>query len=96
MTICDYHLTMISVTVARLKARLSEYLRMVREGRPVTVLNRDTPIARIVPLRERGGVLRILRPKPGATALRDVALPPPLPLDVDPVDLLLEDRESGR
>ena len=30
--------------------RLSEYLRAVRGGRVVTVLDRDTPIARITPV----------------------------------------------
>ena len=33
------------VGVAALKARLSEYLREVRRGRTVIVVDRDTPIA---------------------------------------------------
>ena len=37
------------VGIAELKARLSEHLRAVRKGRTVTVLDRDTPVARIVP-----------------------------------------------
>jgi len=40
---------MISVRIAELKNRLSEYLRAVRRGETLTVTDRDTPIARIVP-----------------------------------------------
>jgi len=38
-----------TVGIADLKARLSEYLRAVRKGRTLTVLDRGTPVARIVP-----------------------------------------------
>ena len=41
------------VGIAALKARLSEHLRAVRKGRTITVLDRDTPVARIVPLTAR-------------------------------------------
>ncbi len=38
-----------TVGIADLKARLSEHLRAVRKGRSVTVLDRSTPVARLVP-----------------------------------------------
>ena len=38
-----------TVTVAELKARLSHYLREVREGRSFTVLSRDIPVATLGP-----------------------------------------------
>jgi prevent-host-death family protein len=96
MTIRDYLLVMKSVRIAELKARLSEYLRAVRRGDTVTVLDRETPIARIVPHPgPRGGML--VRPRrPDAPALGDVALPPPLRVGVDAVALLLEERQGGR
>jgi prevent-host-death family protein len=50
MTTVGYDVTMNGVRVADLKSRLSEYLRKVRRGRSITVLDRDTPIARIQPL----------------------------------------------
>ena len=40
---------MSDVRIAELKARLSEHLRSVRNGSTLTVLDRDTPVARIVP-----------------------------------------------
>ena len=76
------------VRIADLKARLSEHLRYVRRGHVVTVLDRDTPVARLVPVEPRVG-LTIRRPA-------DVPLPPPLRLPLDPVSLLLDDRRAER
>jgi len=83
------------VRIAELKARLSEYLRAVRRGDSVTVFDRDEPIARIVPYRSSGSV-RIRLPARSAPRLKDIPLPPPLPMKTDIVKLLLEDRERGR
>ena len=41
-----------TVRVAKLKAHLSEHLRIASSGEEVLVLDRNTPIARIVPLAE--------------------------------------------
>jgi prevent-host-death family protein len=40
---------MSDVGIADLKARPSEHLRVVRNGATLTVLDRNTPVARIVP-----------------------------------------------
>jgi prevent-host-death family protein len=92
----DYHVTMIGVRVADLKSRLSEHLRKVRAGRSVTVLDRNTPIARIVPYEEEGASLTIRHPVPGASSLKQIPLPPPLKLHRDVVALLLEERQGER
>ena len=84
------------VQIAALKARLSEYLRRVRRGRTVTVLDRQTPVARIVPYSSEVMALKIRAPLPGAPRLQDVPLPPPLETDVDIVALLLEERQGER
>ena len=39
-----------TANVCELKARLSDYLAEVRSGRTVTIFNRNTPIARLVPI----------------------------------------------
>src|SRR5262245_20633619 len=46
-----------NVKIAILKNSLSRYLALVRDGAEVVVLDRETPIARIVPFRpqKRGG-----------------------------------------
>lgn len=92
----DYHMTMNEVRIADLKSRLSEHLRKVRGGRSLTVLDRDTPIARIVPWDEDHATITVRAPLPGAPKLQRVALPPPLPLRRDAVELLLQERQSGR
>jgi prevent-host-death family protein len=83
------------VRIAELKSRLSEYIRAVRNGETVAVLDRDTPVAQIVPVRDRLA-LRVRKPAPGAPRPNRVKLPKPLKLDVDIVDLLLEERQGHR
>jgi prevent-host-death family protein len=96
MTSNDYHLTMTSVGIAELKSRLSEHLRAVRRGGTITILDRNTPIARIVPLPREGESLQVRMPLPGTPKLAQVALPPPLRRGRDIVGLLLEDRHRDR
>jgi prevent-host-death family protein len=78
---------MSNVGIAELKARLSEHLRSVRNGGTLTVLDRDTPIARIVPY--AAPPLEVRRAK---RRLRDLKLPPKPSKRTDSVALLAEDR----
>ena len=84
-----------SVRIAELKSRLSEYLRAVRNGETIAVLDRETPVAQIVPVRQRVS-LRIRKPASGSPPPSRVKLPKPLKLYIDIVDLLLEERQSHR
>ena len=96
LTSSDYVIAMSHVRIADLKSRLSEYLRKVRSGRTLTVLDRNTPIARIVPYEENGSSLTVRAPLPGAPQLQRVPLPPPLRLRRDIVELLKEERQGER
>ncbi len=78
---------MADVRIADLKAKLSEHLRSVRNGGTLTVLDRDTPVARIVPY--AGQSLEIRKAQ---RRLRDLKLPPRPGKRTDSVALLLEDR----
>lgn len=93
MTIYDYHVTMTTVGVAELKARLSEYLRAVRKGHDLTIMDRDRPIARVVPFIERSPLV-VREPVTPYARLGDIPLPPPARLQTDAVDLLLADRRA--
>jgi antitoxin (DNA-binding transcriptional repressor) of toxin-antitoxin stability system len=84
------------VRIAELKSRLSEHLRKVRNGRSLTILDRDTPIARIVPWDPGGAGLKSRPPLAGAPKLQRVPLPPPLASRRDVVELLLEERQGDR
>ena len=83
------------VRIAELKARLSEYLRAVRGGESITVLDRDTPIAQLIPVRERSA-LRVRKPARGTLPLNRVPVPKRAKLSVDVVQLLLEERQGHR
>ena len=88
-------MTMRTVRIAELKARLSEYLRAVRRGETIAVLDRETPVAQIVPVRDRAA-LRIRKPAGDAPRPNQVPLLKPLKSSVDIVQLLLEERQSHR
>ena len=95
MTIYGYHIVMRQVRIAELKAKLSEYLRAVRRGETIAVLDRETPVAQIVPVRAHAG-LRVRKPAPGSPPLNRVPLPKPANLPIDVVQLLLEQRQGHR
>jgi prevent-host-death family protein len=83
------------VRIAELKARLSEYLRAVRKGETIAVLDRETPVAQIVPVRDRA-TIRIRKRAPGTLPLNQIPLPKPLKTKADVAQLLLEERQSHR
>ncbi len=87
---------MTTTGIADLKSRLSHYLRGVRRGGQVVVLDRDTPVARIVPYAASGRELTIRKPRAGAVAPGAVVLPARLGLKRDIVELLLAERQTNR
>jgi len=89
-------MVMKNVRIAELKARLSEHLQEVRRGGSFTVMDRNTPIARVVPYGAEAEPLRVRPPRGRYPSLQRVPLPPPLKLERDVVDLLLEERQEER
>ncbi len=87
VTYYDYNMVMKAVRIADLKARLSEHLRSVRKGRTLTVLDRDTPIARIVPYAP--APIEIRR---STRRIGDLKLPPRSSSPTDSLSVLLDDR----
>ena len=65
------HLAMKQVKIAELKDRLSEHLRAVENGAEVVVMDRNRPIARIVPLPPPGRRIRVIQPGRDFLAIRD-------------------------
>jgi len=78
---------MSNVRIADLKARLSEHLRAVRNGGTLTVLDRDTPVARIVPYAAQSLEIRKAKRR-----VRDLKLPPKPASRTDSLAVLIEDR----
>lgn len=82
-----------TVKVAELKAKLSAYLRAARRGHAVTVCDRDTPVARLVPYATTPEPLSSRMPtRPWGAA----ALPPPIGRPIDSLAALLEERQPWR
>lgn len=82
---------MIKVKIAELKAKLSSFLRQVREGEEVVVTDRETPVARLVPYdisRER---LSIHEAKQPPSVIKQIKIPKAKP-GTRSLDALLEDR----
>jgi prevent-host-death family protein len=78
---------MSDVRIADLKARLSEHLRSVRNGGTLTVLDRDTPVARIIPFATQPLEIRKAKRR-----LRDLKLPRKPVNRTDSAAVLIEDR----
>jgi antitoxin (DNA-binding transcriptional repressor) of toxin-antitoxin stability system len=89
-------MTMYTVKIADLKARLSHHLRAVRRGRTLTVLDRDRAIARIVPYDGERCPLVVRSPGPGVPPVARVTLPPPLRAAPDVLAPLAEERQGER
>ena len=83
------------VRIAELKSHLSEYLRAVRGGQTIAVLDRETPLAHIVPIIDKAR-LKIRKPQSGSPPVNRVPLPRPLKITLDVVELLLEERQVHR
>jgi prevent-host-death family protein len=82
------------VTVAELKARLSHYLREVREGKSFTVVSRDIPVAHLGPVDiDDWDDIEAIEPTESTDEWGKVDLPP-LGKTIDVVALLREDRDE--
>lgn len=90
MTTHDHNEVMSKVGIADLKAHLSQHLRKVRSGRTLTVFDRETPVAHIVPYdAETPLEVRRATRKPS-----DLRLPPRPSGRTDSLSLLIQDRSS--
>ncbi len=97
-----------TATISEAKNRLSEYLRAVKRGEQVLILDRRIPVARLVPVDpvgdfdeparlavlERTGVIRRARRKGVAKLL--LQPPPKLPRGMSVLEALLAERRRGR
>jgi len=79
-----------TINITTLKAKASQAIREVRGGATITVLDRDTPVARLVPIEPHSEPLRSRKPT------RKLVWPNlDIKIDIDPLVYLLEDR-NGR
>lgn len=94
VTTTGYHMVMKKVGIADLKAHLSGHLRTVKKGETLIVVERGTPVARIVPAADlRGGVVTRPPTRDLASVRQMLKRLRPLALPVDSLAILLEDRK---
>lgn len=86
-------MVMTKVGIAQLKAHLSRYVRGARRGETVVVLDRNEPVARLVPYESANLPLPTRKPLRG---LHDLRLPPPLAPSPDSLAALAEERRDRR
>lgn len=92
MTIYDYNIVMISVNIATLKAKLSFYLNQVRRGQEVLVLDRRTPVARVVSSRGSQDDVVLAEASKSPAALQGIRVRP-LRRRTDSARALRDDRD---
>ena len=90
---------MTTVSISELKANLSRYIREVRRGGEVQVLDRGAPVAKLVPVVSGGDESRerligegVVRPGRGGAGA--VLREPPLELPVSISGAMAEDRDD--
>ncbi len=91
--------SMTTVSITDLKSNLSRYLREVRRGGEIQVLDRGTPVACITPPlasgdKVRNSLIRAGLVRPGKGRASEILDEPPLVLSVDLSAALSEERND--
>lgn len=81
-----------SVNIAKFKAELGRYLRYVRAGEEVVILDRSQPLARVVPLKSLESKLIFEEPSKESTNLRDLHFKSIKNKHIDSLKFLIEER----
>jgi prevent-host-death family protein len=84
-----------SANVSKLKLHLGKYLAMVKSGKNVIVLDRTTPVARLVPYSDDIPDALVVTPAiEDAAALGSLQFPPVSNGPTDSVAVLLKERKE--
>jgi prevent-host-death family protein len=73
----------LTYSIYQAKARLSEIIRMVKQGRRITITERGVEVARVVPLHDEGGLEQKIADLRAAGILGPV--PKGKPSDIRPI-----------
>ncbi len=75
-----------TINISTFKARISEYLRMVRRGERITITDREHPIATVAPVEPEPEL--VIHPPSEKLSFPKLSFK----VTKDPLDFLLEDR----
>lgn len=87
---------MVRVNTSQFKAKLGQYLKAVREGQELVVMDRTTPVARLLPMSnpvQPPEPLVCLPKDPAAPAFGQLRINPIRPRAMDSTALLRADRD---
>lgn len=93
VTIYGHSMVMKTASVSDLKARLSAYLRDVKNGETIVVCDGLTPIARLAPIESQDEGLSLIEPRHAGSGRKKVK-PVRLRKRIDLVKLLRESRHQ--
>lgn len=80
------------VKIANFKSHLSSYLKEVKQGAQIIILDRENPIAKISPIVEKREKIRVRKAKIKG-GIKDLKFTG-IKADIDVVKLLREDRDQ--
>lgn len=82
------------VKSSEFKAKMAAHLRQVKKGHELVLLDRDTPIAKVIPLQNNKEKLKIIPPQE-KTGLKNIKIPKlKKKPTIDVVKMLQEDRQD--
>lgn len=85
----------LSANVSKLKLHLGKYLAMVRRGKDIVVLDRSTPVAKLVPYSDDATDALVIVPASlDPSGLASLSFPPVADHPTDSVGSLLEERRE--
>ena len=88
---------MIRTSASRLKAKLGQFMNLVRSGKPVMITDRGRPVAKLVPITdepERPGALSITPRDPSSPPFGEAQVKPLKFRQTDSTALLFEERSK--
>lgn len=84
------------VGIAELKAHLSEYLRAVRRGREIIIKDRETEVAKMVPIRERKLPFRVIPASRPSKGIDDMVGFRPTGVTPEEIERILAETRADR
>ena len=84
------------VGIAELKAHLSEYVRAAQKGKEVIIKDRETEVAKIVPIRERTLAFRVIPASRPSKGIDDMAGFRPTGVTPEEIGRILAETRADR
>jgi len=84
------------VGIAELKAHLSEYVRAAQKGKEVIIKDRETEVAKMVPIRERMPVFQVIPASRPSKGIDDLAGFRPTGVTPEEIDRIFAETRADR